>query len=133
MKLRRFALAIVLIVVFAGCAAAPPQGSQTPQHEAITPGQAMEMMSADAVILDVRTPEEFMAEHIENAILLPVEELAERAAEFLPNPEQVILIYCRSGRRSEDAWHILAELGYQNIYDFGGIIQWSQTFHTVRP
>ena len=76
------------------------------------------------VILDVREREEYDAGHIPGAIVIPYTELEERAAEELPDEDQLILVYCRSGRRSKIAAEILVELGYTNIREFGGILDW---------
>ena len=76
------------------------------------------------VILDVRTQEEFDQGHIPGAILIPDTEVAERAEEVLTDKDQLILVYCRSGRRSKLAAEALVELGYTNIKEFGGIIDW---------
>lgn len=84
------------------------------------------MMDADSpyILLDVRTKEEFEESRIEGAILIPDYEIAERAETDLPDQDAVILIYCRSGRRSTLAANELADIGYTNVYDFGGIIDW---------
>lgn len=91
----------------------------------ITAEDAKAMMEdKSAVILDVRTEEEFAEAHIEGAVLIPDTELGKRAITELPDKKAVILIYCRSGRRSELAANELIGLGYRNVYDFGGIIDW---------
>jgi len=90
----------------------------------ITAAQAYEMFSPEAIILDVRNEDEYLTGHIKNAILLPVNDLQERANELLLDFEQLILIYCRSGNRSARAATYLAELGFTRVYDFGGIIDW---------
>ena len=92
----------------------------------ITPSQAREKMLADpsAIILDVRTQQEFDEERIPGAILLPDFEVEARAAEVLPDRDALILVYCRSGRRSKIAADLLVSMGYTNVYDFGGIISW---------
>ena len=76
------------------------------------------------IILDVRTKEEFDQGHIPGAILIPNTEIEARAEEKLTDKDQLILVYCRSGRRSKLAAEILVELGYTNIKEFGGIIDW---------
>lgn len=76
------------------------------------------------VIIDARTEEEFKEGHIKDAILIPEYEIAKRAEKELPDKDQMILVYCRSGRRSKIASKILAELGYTKVYEFGGIIDW---------
>ena len=76
------------------------------------------------IILDVRTQEEYDAGHIPGAILLPYTEIQTQAAAMLPDQDQLILVYCRSGRRSKIAAQALVELGYTNIKEFGGIQDW---------
>ena len=78
----------------------------------------------DYIIIDARTDEEFAEGHIEDAILIPEYEIANRAEEELPDKEQLILVYCRSGRRSKIASEELVKLGYTNVKEFGGIIDW---------
>ena len=91
----------------------------------ITAQETQEMMGEDVIILDVRTQAEFAEGHIPNALLLPDNEIKQRAEELLPDKEQTILVYCRSGRRSELAAKELIQLGYTNVYDFGGILDWT--------
>ena len=95
-------------------------------YENITAEAAKEIMDTETgyVILDVRTAEEFADGHIKGAILIPDYEIAERAESILPNKDQKILIYCRSGRRSKLAAEALLALGYTNVWEFGGIIDW---------
>ena len=76
------------------------------------------------ILLDVRTTGEFNERHIEGAVLIPDNEISDRAAEELPDKNILILVYCRSGRRSEAAARELVDMGYTNVYDFGGIIDW---------
>lgn len=76
------------------------------------------------IILDVRTMEEFNQGHIPNAICIPNETINENTINELPNKEQLILIYCRSGNRSKQAADKLIKLGYINLIEFGGIIDW---------
>lgn len=93
----------------------------------ITAEEAKEMIDRggeEVVVVDVRTLEEFAAGHIENALLIPDYEVEEKAAVMLPDKEATILVYCRSGRRSEIASRKLISMGYINVYDFGGIIDW---------
>ena len=95
-------------------------------YEQISGEQAKHLMDTetDFIIVDARTIEEFNDGHIEGAILIPEYEIAERAENELPNKEQLILVYCRSGRRSKIASQALADLGYTNVKEFGGIIDW---------
>ena len=76
------------------------------------------------IILDVREQDEYDEGHIPGAILIPYTQIAEKAEEVLTDKDQLILVYCRSGRRSKIAAEALAELGYTNIKEFGGIIDW---------
>ena len=76
------------------------------------------------IILDVRNQEEFDQENIHGAILIPDTEIKVRAEEVLTDKDQLLLVYCRSGRRSKLAEEALVELGYTNIKEFGGIIDW---------
>jgi len=100
--------------------------------QTITPQEAYRMMNEleSYVLLDVRTIQEFTEIRIDGAILIPDYELRQRAETELPDKNAVILIYCRSGRRSAFSAAILADLGYSNLYDFGGIINWP--YETVR-
>ena len=95
-------------------------------YKRITAEEAFNMMqnSKEYILLDVRTEEEFNSEHIEGAILIPDNEISNRAADELPDKNALILIYCRSGRRSEIAARELINMGYTNTYDFGGILTW---------
>ncbi|MCL2130375.1 MAG: rhodanese-like domain-containing protein [Treponema sp.] len=100
--------------------------AQQAQYRKISAAEAHKMMLElkDLVVLDVRTPEEFREKHINGAILIPDFELKDRAEKELPVKDKVILVYCRSGRRSANAAGVLAGLGYVNVYDFGGIMNW---------
>lgn len=96
------------------------------RYVGITAEEAKEIMDTESgyVILDVRTEEEFSEGHIPGAILIPDYEIGEKAQEVLKDKDRMILIYCRSGRRSKLAAEVLAKLGYTNIKEFGGIIDW---------
>lgn len=96
-------------------------------YEQITQEQAKNLMDSEEnyIILDVRTVEEFNESHIEDAILIPDYEIGEKAEKTLTDKKQLILVYCRSGRRSKLASAALAEMGYTNVKEFGGIIDWS--------
>ena len=92
----------------------------------ITAEEAKKLMDSeeDRIILDVRSREEYDQGHIPGAILIPDTEIEAKAADLLPDKEQLILVYCRSGRRSKLAAQSLADLGYTNIREFGGILDW---------
>ena len=92
----------------------------------ISQEEAKQMMEQDGtqIIVDVRTQEEYDEGHIPNAVLLPLDDIKAKAHVVLPDKDQLILVYCRSGRRSKLAAEALAELGYTNIKEFGSIIDW---------
>ena len=136
---------ILTVFLLAGCTApaqesAPPQESTHPQTETqetttvkeeityrqIDMQEAIALMESETgyVILDVRTPEEFAEKHIPNAINIPNETIGREEIPELPDKNQMILVYCRSGNRSKQASEKLAALGYTNVLEFGGIIQW---------
>lgn len=96
-------------------------------YQQITPQEAKEIMDTegDIVILDVRTQEEYASGHIKNAVCLPNEDISDGTdLDLLPDKNQKILVYCRSGNRSKQAAEKLAEMGYGNVLEFGGIIDW---------
>ena len=95
-------------------------------YEQITAEDAKKLMDteSDYIIVDARTEEEYAEGHIPGAILIPEYEIADRAQAELPDKDQLILVYCRSGRRSKIASQALADLGYTNVKEFGGIIDW---------
>ena len=92
----------------------------------ITAEEAKQIMDTEEgyIILDVREQDEYDEAHIPGAILIPYTQIEEKANEMLPDKEQLILVYCRSGRRSKIAAEALVKLGYTNIKEFGGIIDW---------
>ena len=96
-------------------------------YEMITQEKAKELMDTQQgyIILDVRTEEEFSESRISGAILIPYDEIEKRAETELKDKSQLILVYCRSGRRSKIASEALAKLGYTNVKEFGGINDWS--------
>lgn len=95
-------------------------------YEQITPQEAKVLMDTETgyVILDVRSQAEYETGHIEGALLIPDYEVAERASFDLPDKDQLILVYCRTGRRSKLAAETLVSLGYTNVKEFGGIYDW---------
>lgn len=138
-KMSLMATLLLAALLLAACAGATGDASQatagptassgeSPVAEShlITPEKAKEMMDAggEYILLDVRTQGEFDAGHIPGAILIPDFELASRAEAELPQKDAVILLYCRSGNRSASSARTLVEMGYTNVYDFGGINSW---------
>lgn len=94
-------------------------------YHKITPEQAKRFVdSNEGIVLDVRTLEEYNEGHIENALLLPNDEIENKAEITLYDKDELILVYCRSGRRSEDAARKLMDRGYTNVHDLGGIMDW---------
>lgn len=124
-KLRGIVLMLLISLSLFGLTACQDSGN-TPTYDQITAEEAKTIMDTetDYIIIDARTEEEFAEGHIENAILIPEYEIAQRAEKELPDKEQLILVYCRSGRRSKIASEELVKLGYTNVKEFGGIIDW---------
>ena len=106
-----------------GCGNTP---QNTPTYTQISAAEAKEMMKTekDYVIIDARTEDEFAEGHIEGAILIPEYEILAKAEAYIPDKDTLVLVYCRSGRRSKIASENLIKLGYTNVYEFGGIIDW---------
>lgn len=100
--------------------------NDTNTYTLISASEAKEIMDSeeDIVILDVREKNEYKEGHIENAVLLPLGDIEFDAEDVLTDKDQRILVYCRSGRRSQMASQELVELGYTNVYDFGGVLDW---------
>ena len=117
-------LPILLALMFTGCAGT--SNSQTNTYRQITLDEAVTMMAQETgyIILDVRRPDEFAAGHIPNAINVPNESIDTDDIPELPDKDQLIMVYCRSGRRSKEASEKLVKLGYTNIVEFGGILDW---------
>ena len=125
-KLKGLIIMLLISLSLFGLTACGGDNEKTPTYEQITAEQAKTIMDTekDYVIIDARTEEEFAEGHIENAILIPEYEIKDRAEKELPDKEQLILVYCRSGRRSKIASEELVKLGYTNVKEFGGIIDW---------
>ena len=114
---------LLTLLLLAGCAAS---AAQEGTYRQITMDEAIVMMEEESnyIILDVRTPEEFSEKHIPGAINIPNETIGTEEGPELPDKDQLILIYCRSGNRSKQASEKLVRLGYTNIVEFGGINDW---------
>ena len=125
-KIKGLIIMLLISLSLFGMTACGSENGKSSTYEQITAEQAKTIMDTekDYVIIDARTEEEFAEGHIENAILIPEYEIAERAEKELPDKEQLILVYCRSGRRSKIASEELVKLGYTNVKEFGGIIDW---------
>lgn len=122
--MRRWIPFLLLLLFLAGCTASNEQENS---YRQISMDEAVTMMEeeSDYIILDVRTPEEFRERHIPNAINIPNETIGSEDIQELPDKDQLILVYCRSGNRSKQASGKLAELGYTNIVEIGGINDWT--------
>lgn len=114
---------LLSLVLLAGCSAPAEQASG---YRQINMDEAVAMMDEESgyIILDVRTPEEFSDKHIPDAINIPNETIGTEEILELPDKDQLILVYCRSGNRSKQASEKLVALGYTNIVEFGGINDW---------
>lgn len=122
------AVLMILVLVMTGCSnKSSEEGNMNvkTQYVKISPAEAKEIIdSKEAIVLDVRTKDEYDQGHIEGAVLLPVDEISAKAEEVLKEKKAKILVYCRSGNRSATAAKTLIEMGYENVLDFGGIIDW---------
>ena len=121
--MRRWIPFLLLLLFLAGCTASNEQENS---YRQISMDEAVTMMEEESgyIILDVRTPEEFRERHIPYAINIPNETIGSEDIQELPDKDQLILVYCRSGNRSKQASGKLAELGYTNIVEIGGINDW---------
>lgn len=130
MKKSVMILLAVTLILLSACGAASQTATEVTTSAAytqISSSQAMEMMGKEQnyIILDVRTQEEYESGHIPNAICVPNETIGTSDIPELPDKGQLIMVYCRSGRRSKEAAQKLADMGYTNIVEFGGIIDWT--------
>ena len=122
-KMLAFVLTLLLVFMLGGCSGE----EEFLGYVQISTEEAVTMMAEqeEYVILDVRTAEEFAEKHIVGAVNIPNEEIGTEPIEQLPNFDQLILVYCRSGNRSKQASEKMVKLGYTNVYEFGGIIDWT--------
>lgn len=121
MKIKKILLLFVLSLFLGACSVSSGSG-----YTKITPQKAKEMLDKDPaiILIDVRTQSEYDEGHISNAILLPNETIGTVQPTQLPDKKATILVYCRSGNRSKQAADKLIKMGYQHVYDFGGITSW---------
>ena len=121
---KRFLIALLTFALPFGCVGCSDGGSAS--YDQISGAEAKALMDSESgyIIIDARTQEEYDQGHIPGAILIPEYEIADRAEKELSDKDQLILVYCRSGRRSKIAAEVLVKLGYTNVKEFGGIIDW---------
>lgn len=123
-KFKRLFSLLLSSMLLSSCA---PTQDATPGYREISADEAIALMKEEKnyIILDVRTPEEYAEKHIPGAINIPNETIGSEKIPELPDKNQLILVYCRSGRRSKEAAKKLVALGYTNIVEFGGILDWT--------
>ena len=123
--MKKLILILLMVLLLTACGQ-DKENDQGAVYVNITAEQAKQIVDSEEgyIILDVRTQEEYDQGHIPGAILIPNTEIEARAEKILTDKDQLILVYCRSGRRSKLAAEALVELGYTNIKEFGGIIDW---------
>lgn len=129
MKRNMATVLILILALLCGCSVSAGEGvsegpAQIGEYKLISQEEALLMMNEDALILDVREEDEYDSGHIPGAIRISAVDVAILAPDVILDKEQVILIYCKSGKRSEAAARALCDAGYVNVYDFGGILSW---------
>jgi rhodanese-related sulfurtransferase len=129
MNMRKLLPLFLSALMFTGCAASQKQEIT---YRSISMDEALRMMESESgyIILDVRRPDEFAAGHIPGAINVANETIGTAEIPELPDKNQLIFVYCRSGRRSKEAFEKLVKLGYTNIVEFGGILDWKGEIET---
>lgn len=122
--MKRIFLLSALLLLATGCSSTQKEANT---YRQITMDEAVAMMETEEnyIILDVRTLEEFKEKRIPGAICIPNETIDTKEPTALPDKEQLIMVYCRSGNRSKQAAQKLADMGYTNIVEFGGINDWT--------
>lgn len=135
---KRLALPLCGLLLLSGCAVtqgglpsdsampdASPSGDSAGTYLKITAEEGQKMIAqGDVTIVDVRTAEEYAQARIPGALLVPNESIGDELPDALPDQEATLIVYCRTGRRSKEAADKLLELGYQKVYDMGGIVDW---------
>lgn len=121
----KLSLILAALLLLSACSQSV-ENNQEAVYMNITAEEAKQLMDSEEnyIILDTRTQEEYDEKRIPGAILIPYDQILEKAESVLTDKDQLILVYCRSGRRSKLAAEDLVKLGYTNIREFGGIIDW---------
>ena len=122
--MKKLGLILFLLIALVSCAEATTIEQNEPQLINATTGKTMIDENPDIILVDVRTQSEFDEGHIEGALLLPLDSISSNAQKVLKDKTAIIIVYCRSGNRSATAIDLLYDLGYANLYDMGGIINW---------
>ena len=122
--MKKIILLVSALLLLSGCVA---EVKKADTYRQITMGEAVAIMQEESgyIILDVRRPDEFAEKHIPGAVNIPNETIGTDEIPALPDKDQLILVYCRSGNRSKQASEKLVALGYTNVVEFGGIIDWT--------
>lgn len=125
--MRKFIPFLLVWIVLTGCAAPAGESGAENTYRQVTMEEAAALMEEESgyILLDVRTASEFSEKHIPGAINIPNETISSEDIPELPDKGQLILVYCRSGNRSKQAAEKLVKLGYTNIVEFGGILDWT--------
>ena len=125
--MKNLVILLLALTVLSGCAAPVAANKTEAAYRQVTAAEAASLMETeeDYILLDVRTQAEYEEKHIPNAICIPNETIGSSEIPGLPDKDQLILVYCRSGNRSKQAAAKLAALGYTNVVEFGGIRDWS--------
>ena len=118
---------LMFLFILAGCREKDESSEGKISFVTISVSEAMKMMSEedDLIIVDVREEYEYEEGHIKDAVCIPNGTIDENVSDILKDKDQIIMVYCRSGRRSKEASQKLADLGYTRVYDFGGILDWT--------
>ncbi len=124
--MKKVFLLVMVGMMILGCGGANPASTGKDAYRQVSSDEARNMMetASNYIIVDVRTQREYTEGHIPKAICIPNEEINKEPPALLPDKEQEIFVYCRSGRRSKEAAQKLANMGYKNIIEFGGIKDW---------
>lgn len=132
-KIICLAVMAVAMAAACGCAASAPAGQAA--YRQVSADEAGKMMERETgyIIVDVRTQREYDEGHIPKAVCIPNETIDREPPALLPDKEQEIFVYCRSGRRSKEAAQKLADMGYTNVVEFGGIRDWHGEITTDKP
>ena len=122
--MKKIILLLLALFLLAGCVS---EGGEADTYRQVTMDEAVSIMQEESgyIILDVRRPDEFEEKHIPGAVNIPNETIDTAEIPALPDKDRLILVYCRSGNRSKQASEKLVALGYTNVVEFGGIIDWT--------